>query len=316
MGVSDVLSDDEVDALLDKDNATAGNSAEAVDYDFTNKPSSHFGNLQRLETINDVFCAEMHRKFSQLLCNNITISAEPPTVVSFDEYINSIPQPMIMHLVQMKPLIGTSAIIYSADLVHRLIELFFGGSVSNPTNTEREIAKVELRIAQLALEEMNTCFSGAWQIIKDIEFNYIRSTTRLSLANIANPSDNFIINRYKMHFADTESEFMLCIPYSILDPIRHLIDSSTNDSTNEAENKLWKEALEQNMHNVSLKVTGNISETEITLSDLIKLKVGDIIAIDNPRYAEAFINDICVFKATCGARNGNHALRIIEWLKE
>ena len=96
----------------------------------------------------------------------------------------------------------------------------------------------------------------------------------------------------------------------MLEPIRDLIYSSDAGRPHGARQALGADAVASRSRTPRSSSAPRCWTTELTVEALLRLKVGDVIAVDVPATVQATVDGVPVFDCTYGARNGQYAIRI------
>ena len=154
---SDILSQDEVDALLHGVDDGAVDTAsdddlgdgEARTFDFNNQERIVRGRLPTLEMINERFARYFRVSVFDMLRKTAELSVNGIQMVKFSEYIHSLFVPTSLSLMKMKPLPGTGIVMMDPKLVFIVVDNFFGGDGSIHAKIEgREFTHTELRVVE------------------------------------------------------------------------------------------------------------------------------------------------------------------------
>ena len=125
MSVNDLLSQDEIDALLhgvgsgdvDTDGEDELESGAARNYDFTSQDRIVRGRLPTLEMINERFARLFRIGLFNVLRRSPEIAVGGVQMMKFSEYIHSLFVPTSLNLVKIHPLRGTGLFIFDPKLV-------------------------------------------------------------------------------------------------------------------------------------------------------------------------------------------------------
>ena len=196
MAVHDILSQDEVDALLSgMGGADLETSTEQVDngtarnYDFGNEDRIIRGRMPTLEMVNERFGRLFRISLFNMLRRSAEISVTGIQVMKFSEYMHTLFVPTSLNLIHMHPLRGTGLIILEHKLVFTILDNYFGGDGRFQARIEgREFTATELRVIRTVL---NICFetlTEAWSPIMDVRFEFVNHEVNPQFANIVSPS--------------------------------------------------------------------------------------------------------------------------------
>ena len=314
MSTKEVLSDAEMDALMEHNESTKQvNPSQAMEvnpYDFAQNTSKTLNDLEKFNTINDLLNQTLSQSLTSFFSRKIIFESGEVQIMSYQEVKNSLTNPGIFNLISFDKLKGIGLIDFNMELISTVIEGLFGGDVNNLTNESIKFGKIELQIAKLLTDKIITGFSSAWEIITPLQFSVARTVTNSKLVAITEENNNVLILNYQFTIDSVTRSFRLCIPCNVLEPIRHLIESEAHSDATEQEQLDWRNKLRTNVNYVSFQLTCVVDRTEIELNRLMKLKAGDVIYINNPKQADIYADGIHLYHASCGAKNGNRAFKV------
>jgi flagellar motor switch protein FliM len=196
------------------------------------------------------------------------------------------------------------------------VDNMFGGDGRFHTRVEgRDFTATEQRIIQGILGVIFEEYQKAWKPVFPLEFEYVRSEMNTQFANIATPSEVIVSVTFTVELSGNTAELHLCLPYSMVEPIRDVL-YSTMHSEQASSDKRWTGMLTKQLQTAEVEVVATLGTTKITLSDMIKMKVGDIIPITVPENVQASVDGVPVVECRYGIQNGQYALKIERFLAE
>ncbi len=193
MAVQDLLSQDEIDALLHGvddglvQTESAADPGSIKSYDLTSQDRIVRGRMPTLEMINERFARYTRISMFNMLRRSADVAVGGVQVMKFGEYVHSLYVPTSLNLVKLKPLRGTALFILDAKLVFKLVDNFFGGDGRHAKIEGREFTPTELRVVRMVLEQAFIDLKEAWQAIMEVNFEYINSEVNPAMANIVGP---------------------------------------------------------------------------------------------------------------------------------
>jgi len=102
----------------------------------------------------------------------------------------------------------------------------------------------------------------------------------------------------------------IAMPYSMIEPIRELLDAVTSDR-GEVDGR-WQDSLRVEIMRSEVIVNSKLIEKEMSISEVIELKKGDVIPIEMPETVLLEVEDVPVFRGKLGLSDGNYAIEITE----
>ena len=231
MAVQDLLSQDEIDALLHGvDDGLVETEVEATpgsvkSYDLTSQDRIVRGRMPTLEMINERFARYTRISMFNLLRRSADVAVGGVQVMKFGEYVHSLYVPTSLNLVKMKPLRGTALFILDAKLVFKLVDNFFGGDGRHAKIEGREFTPTELRVVRMVLEQAFVDLKEAWQAVLEMNFEYVNSEVNPAMANIVSPSEVVVVSTFHIELDGGGGDLHITMPYSMIEPIREMLDA-------------------------------------------------------------------------------------------
>jgi flagellar motor switch protein FliM len=105
----------------------------------------------------------------------------------------------------------------------------------------------------------------------------------------------------------------ICTPYSILEPIRDLLSSSVQGEALEVD-KRWVGRLSKQVQSAEVTLLVDLAQVQVTLNQILKMQVGDVIPLDIPEFVTANVDGVPVMECRYGISNGRYALRMEKML--
>lgn len=319
--MQDLLSQDEIDALLhgvdDGDISTEDDNAEpggAATYDLTSQDRIVRGRMPTLEMINERFARYTRISMFNLLRRTADVSVGGIQIQKFGEYVHTLYVPTSLNMVKFRPLRGTGLIILDAKLVFKLVDNFFGGDGRHAKIEGREFTPTELRVVQMVLDQVFVDLYEAWKAIKQIEFEYVNSEVNPSMANIVSPSEVVVVSTFHVELDGGGGEMHITMPYSMIEPIREVLDAGLTSDTDERDER-WVKAIREDILDAEVALECDILTREILLRDIVELKAGDVIPVTMPETHVVTANQVPMFKSILGQSSDNLALKIVELIK-
>lgn len=317
MMTSDLLSQDEIDALLNGVDSGAIETEEppvdpsiARTYDFASQDRIVRGRLPTLEMINERFVRTWRIGLFNLLRRSAELSVRGIETIKFGDYLHSLYVPTNLNLIKFKPLRGVGLIVFEPKLVFTMVDNFFGGDGRYPAKIEgREFTQTEMRVIQLLLKQTFTDLIDAWAPVLPVDFEYITSEVNPHFANIVSPREYVVVSRFHVELDGGGGDLHVTLPYSMLEPIRELLDAGIQ-SDRVHDDDSFRVTLHEQLRSAEVTVSSVLAEKRINLRQLTRLKIGDILPIDLPKSVPVCVEQVPVFTGEFGISNGNNAVKI------
>ena len=322
MAVNDLLSQEEIDALLHgvdsgdvETEAEEEVEGEVRSYDFTSQDRIVRGRMPTLEMINERFARHYRISLFNMLRRSAEIAVGGVQMVKFSEYVHSLYVPTSLNMVRVKPLRGTALFVIDPKLVFVVVDNFFGGDGRFHAKIEgREFTPTELRVVQMMLREVFKDLKEAWAPVMDVDFEYMNSEVNPQFANIVSPTEVVVVSTLHVELEGGGGDMHITMPYSMVEPIRELLDAGIQSDRTDTDER-WTTALQEEMKEARVELSSTLTETTLQLSDMMNMKPGDVIPIEMPETVTVRAENIPIFRGRLGVSQDKMAIKISERVK-
>jgi len=336
--MNQVLSQSEVDALLaavsegDAGAADASASAGAgggggakagaakgqedkvvVTYDLTSQDRIIRGRLPQLEVIYEKFMRAFRVSLSSALRKIASLTLASTDFLKFGEFINTLPMPTCMSVLRFSTLRGSALLVIESKLAYALVDSFFGGADRPYTKIEgKDFTQIELsivrKVVDLAIEDLE----NAWASVEKIGASFVRTEVNPQFVGIVPPTDVVIASTFDVELENANGTITIVIPYSTIEPIKQKLSSGFQVESDQTDKKLWTSIIREQLYETDMNIKVNLGETEIKLKDMMNLKVGDVIPLDQDASGEFDIQveNVKKYKGYYGIHHGTVAVQV------
>lgn len=315
------LSQEEADALLmgvtneQPEDKALDDPSKVRDYNLATQERIVRGRMPTLEIINERFARLLRVGLFNFLRRTAEVSVGPVRISKYTDFIRNLVVPTNLNLVQMKPLRGTSLIVFDPTLVFLIIDNMFGGDGRFHTRVEgRDFTQTEQRIIQRVLDIVFETYAKSWEPVYPIEFEYIRSEMNTQFANIATPNEVVVSTTFIVELGSSTGEIHFCMPYSTIEPIRDLLTSSLQGEMLGVD-KRWVRLMTQQIQSAEVELVAQLGGSKLHLSEILNMKVGDVIPLQISEEIEARVDGVPVMQCRYGVSNNQYALRVEKLLR-
>jgi len=312
----DILSQEEVDALLrgvtgePEETAAEVGAAGVRTYDIGRQERIVRGRMPTLEIINERFARNYRIGMFNLIRRTAEISVGPVAVIKYSEFVRNLVVPTNLNLVHLQPLRGTALFVFDPNLVFLVVDNLFGGDGRYHMRVEgRDFTLAEQRIIRKMLDVVFEEYQKAWEPIYPIQLEYVRSEMNTQFANIATPTEVVVVTTFNIELGTSGGDFHICMPYSMIEPIRDQLTSTMQADRAEADER-WVTEMGLQVQDAEVELIANLGEAPVTLRQILDLKSGDVISLDVPEAVVAEVDGVPLFECHYGQKNGQLALKI------
>ncbi len=326
--MSQVLSQSEVDALLaavsegelaasEEGGGQAGSGPQddrvVVSYDLTSQDRIIRGRLPQLDVIYERFMRSFRVSLSSALRKIASLNHASTDFLKFGEFINTLPMPTCMSVLRFNALRGSALFVIESKLAYALVDNFFGGADRPYTKIEgKDFTPIELsivrKVVQLAIDDLEE----AWASVEKIDCSFVRTEVNPQFVGIVPPTDIVIASTFDVELENANGTITLVIPYSTIEPIKQKLSTGFQVESDQTDKSLWTSIIRAQLLETEVDIKVHLGETTIALKDLMEMKAGDVIPLDQDATGEfdVQIEGVKKFKAYHGIHHGTVAVQV------
>lgn len=319
--MSQTLNQDEIDSLLSEpsdqeQDANNANGSAPRPYDLANNDKNIYSRVATLGLINEKFGRNIRASLNTFLKRNVEVSVLGLKILKYEEYVNSLFIPTSINLIKMSPLKGLALFVVESKLVYAIVDNYFGGEGKvNFKSEAREFTETENRITRMLIETFFKDLKEAWQSILDLQCEYKGIEVNPSMANVVNLSDLLIISKFHFELDGGGGDFHICMPYSMIEPIRELLTAGVK-AEKEVSDEKWIQRIREEIVEAQVDANCVLTHKKVSLRDVMRFKNGDVIDIEIPEEIVLKVCNIPMFSANFGTFEGKYAVKIVDKLKK
>ncbi|MBD5546558.1 MAG: flagellar motor switch protein FliM [Lachnospiraceae bacterium] len=324
--MGEVLSQSEIDNLLaalssgelDVDQMQEPGEKQVKDYDFKRPAKFSKEHLRTLEIIYEHYGRLISTNLPVYLRKNIQVTVASSETVTFSEFTNALSNPVILGIVDFKPLNGNVIMELSPNLGFAMIDRMLGGQ-GMPLEKNRDFSEIEMTILQRLLVICMQLMREPWRNVIDINPMMERIETNAQFAQVIAPSDMIAIVSMSVKIGDVEGLMNICLPYFTLEDVMDKLNTKYWFSTMQKDDTVdYKEYIESLIKRIDVPVKAVLGKSQVAVNDFLNLQVGDIIRLDTRVDSEmnVYVGNIKKFTALPGSSKDNYAVRVTSIIRE
>lgn len=326
--MNQVLSQSEVDALLSavsegEVKTKPGESGEddrvVVVYDLTSQDRIIRGRLPQLDVIYEKFMRSFRVTLSSAIRKIASLNHSSTDFLKFGEFINTLPTPTCISVLKLGNLRGSALFVIESKLAYALIDSFFGGDdVPYEKLDSKDFTPIELSITKKVVELAIKDLEEAWESVEQIECSYVRTEVNPQFVGIVPPTDVVIASTFDVELEKANGTMTLVIPYASIEPIKQKLSSGFQVEADQTDQAIWSNIISEQLSDVAVDVNVNLGETEISIDELMKMKNGDVITLDQDasKEIEVLVEGVPKFKGFYGISHGSIAMKLTDKMKK
>lgn len=325
--MSEVLSQSEIDALLNALNTGEVKAEEIKETDDQNKVRKYdFRNPQKISKEQLKTLEIIHENFGRLMQTYMTGYLRAPVKIeiltvdqfAYSEYSNALPNPTFISIIDFTPLNGQVLMDISPNIIYTIIDRLLGGDGSDKHEI-RPFTEIELSLLRKLMQRTVLDFKDAWSNVTELRPRLDKIETNPQFAQIVPPNETIALITMKIEIGTLEGLMNICIPYILLEPIldklntRYWFTASIKESTVEEEKTIRERILK-----TKVPLVAELGSTFISVNDIINLHLGDVIKLggNDGNLIPIRVGSNIKFKGKIGTSNRKMAIKITEVVED
>ncbi|GAB6113666.1 flagellar motor switch protein FliM [Desulfomicrobium salsuginis] len=319
--MSKILNQDEVDALLrgisggeiETEEEVVEDQSGVVSFDLANQDRIIRGRMPVLEIINDRFSRLCTSALANTMRKRVDVNPISIDMSKFGDFMRSLPVPTSINIFKIDPLRGNALLVVDTRLVFSLVENFFGGAGSQPKIEGRDFTPIEQSIIVKVVKIILANLEDAWRPVHEVSIELLRSEINPQFATIVPPSDVVVVISFEVELENALGSMVLALPYATIEPIRSKLYAAFQTERLEIDHA-WISRFRDRLMETPVDVGVTFGTTQMTGRQLLDLKVGDILLLDQDEddLLTARIQGVLKFLGHPGFVKGNKAFKVIK----
>ena len=326
----DILSQDEIDALLSATGSEEGGSASGADlspgdlkgqptrpimtYDFKHPARVSKDQQRTLENLHANLARLMASSFSTLQRSVVDCDIAFVDQTTYAEFIMSLSNPSCSYTFSIEPLGGPAIVDFSLPVAYSFIDRQFGGTGSNPPQEARPLTNIERTVMGKVVTRTLTDLESTWEQLMKIQVSDAELETNPEFMQVAAPSDTMVLIAYEVNSQHASGLVNLCYPYFTLEPVMDYLNVQTWASREKGRRDNTRQDRLVQLDRVFAPVTAVLGRGQVSLGEVMNLREGDILKLDTETKQDAvvFVGDRPKFLGRPGLSGKRRAILLTE----
>jgi flagellar motor switch protein FliM len=143
-----------------------------------------------------------------------------------------------------------------------------------------------------------------------LNVEYLNSEMNPQFANIVSPSEIVVITCFRIELEGGGGELHVTLPYSMIEPIRDLLDSGIQSDRTDGQES-WSQTLREEIEEVAVDVVPLLGNASMTVGQLLELKPGDVIPCDFDGNITLVAEGVPFLRGAYGLSRGQQAMKVV-----
>ncbi|GAB4346990.1 MAG: flagellar motor switch protein FliM [Candidatus Abyssubacteria bacterium] len=304
--MADILSQEEVDALLaavsegeaqlERPEPPPTKRFHVAKYDFKRPERVSKEQFRGFQTLSELFARDLSTALGGSLRAIARASVLSVDQITYDEYVLSISNPTSYNIIQLPPLEGNLILEFSPGLIFPIIDRLLGGRGEEIAQT-RELTEIEQKLVAKMVELVLSTLARTWRHLAEFSWKLVAQENDPQIVQIVTGSEIVLVIRFELTVGDIAGTMSLCLPVVAIEPILEKAGAEYTFYGSRPSHHDPQSAgtLRRIILRTNAKLDAYLAGSVITVRDLLRLQVGDIVRLDN-----AVADESCITVSVCG----------------
>jgi flagellar motor switch protein FliM len=283
-------------------------------YDFRRPDKFSKEHLRSLRILHESFARMLGSSLTSYLSAGVQVRLTMLEQGTYDEYIQSLPTPTVIYVVGLAPLPGQAVVELNLPVGRVLIDRLLGGT-GTPKARTGEMTEIELALLKTIGQFILSSLREAWSNVVPLRPTMQEPVLSPELAQFATMAEATVMLVLEVSLFKTTGTISMCIPYQVLQPVLDSLTSQVwfggtptrtpdSDSRNQMGDRIGA---------VSLPITVDLGETELTVQSLLELQTGQVLRLNTNANGPlpVRVDDRVKFLGQAGLSGKNLAVQIV-----
>ena len=289
-----------------------------TNYDFKRPERVGKEQMRALQTLHEGFSRNFGAALSGLVRSMVEVKLTSVDQLTYSEFVFGLENPTCFNVLRAAPLEGNIILDINPSIIYPIIDRLLGGGREGHTPVRRPLTEIELRL----VSRMTNLFIGemrrAWENVMALDIAVERIESNPQLVSIVPPNEVIVLISFELAIGPMRGMVNLCIPYNAIERISSRLTANTWQSYGKrTATEESRRLIAHHIRRSPLDLVVTLAESRITTSELIGLRVGDVITTDHDirQSLDVTVEGLLKFRAKPGALKGRKAIRIDEVIK-
>lgn len=324
--MAEVLSQSQIDALLNAALSGDLNLAEEKEapekkyrkYDFYSPRKFTKDRIKMLHGIFENYTRLINSRINALLHTSCEISVDSVEEQRYYEFSNALTEGDVLtqaHMVYKEKTDEMPLLLHvTAPVMLSMMDRLMGGEgeISDDLAVEYSFTDMELRLYESVMQDLIPVLGSSWENYIKVGFEYFRVEPNPTLVQLIGLDETVVIIGIGLKFSNSQGRLSICLPGMML---TNLFTEISNESpTRRSSGEDRGAEIFDSLRDSTLEIVAELGKTELLLSDVFHLNVGDVINLNQSKESDVYLNigGRCWFDGRMGTHNKSMAVKIGE----
>ncbi len=266
---------------------------------------------------------DIHRDFARQLAMSLTpylrLDVEMDIIsvdqLTYDEFVCSMPPHIQNGTFRLNPLNGEISLGLSPEVLNAFLDRMLGGDGSS-TDMDRELTSIEEALTKKIIERIVETLEEAWNSVIHVKAEFVSLDNGYHVVPIATSGEIVALISFEIRVGQKNFGLInICFPYPVLESVLpKLTPQYIYQHTSVMSNEIGRTEILNKINTAMVDLSVQLGTTNIMIDEVLDLKEGDIIRLDQKVSDDlvVLINNKKKFTANPGLIENKLCIKIVD----
>ena len=289
--MADILSQEEIDALLDVVEDEGDEILETGEesllpqrqvtlYDFKRPNRVSKEQLRAFRGVHDKMARSLASQISSIMRSIVEIQLHSVDQMTYGEFLMSLPNPTSFNVFSVKPLEGSGVIEINPSIAFPMLDRLLGGK-GEPFDASREFSDIELSLFETILRVMMSTLKEAWGPVMEVYPTIESKESSPNVVQIVAQNEIVVMVVMEIIIGHSSGMMNICYPVIALEPVLPKLASRDLMLNETSSKKSRNTELQVLLGGAKVNIEANLGNADLTMGDILELQVGDVLRLSS-----------------------------------
>ncbi|NCF76923.1 MAG: flagellar motor switch protein FliM [Proteobacteria bacterium] len=310
----DVLSTEEIDALVERTQTPEFDDGESRTHDFAGGPRLAMAKCSELTILTEKQAEALTTTLSSEYGLKISVDVGSLSYGVARDLHAALPERLCLVSTLAEPFDSEMHLLLPGSLLTTLVNHYFGGNSLPVPQMRSRVTPSEQRIGERVSKNFFRVMAGIWSDRLSLEFGDLFIDITPDRFAMIPTTTGFSIFSFNLNLGDDEShQVSLFVPFDGLETNAEALSPKLRKEPVKEQRSDWQPEMQAVLPEIPVIVSGQLCQVSATLRTLLNMEVGTTLTIPEPANLSLYLEGEKIAKGRYGAFDGFKAMQFISF---
>jgi flagellar motor switch protein FliM len=281
VNLAEMMGNPPIEAALTPDTLKDGKERRITSYNFWSPDRFSKEQMRAVELVHEDLTERLTTALPTFLRTNVRPRMVHTEQGRFHDFLKDFAANTLFHMITLAPLPGQMVFTLSPNVSYMILEQRLGGKIEGRIQ-ERPLTEIDQSLLRGLVEHMLGDIKAAWSKVVAIEPTLEDSTTNQHWVQMMMGNERVMLLTFELNVLSTTGTMNMFIPFNTLKPIANVLNPHIwiAGRKERQEDPVARQTTIDQLNRVMLPINVILGTAEVKFSEVLNLKLGDVIQLD------------------------------------